>query len=283
MRITYKIIILIMILTFGCGLSQVVSSSVSQYDTNDSNCNTIGSNPGQDSVFVSKNDLKTADFQTSNEKTNGVISNNTKPDWNFWSFVATVVGIVAALGTLWWMIKDSGRENENYLNQLDELKKQNQRADKQIQNQEKELRDASERSSKLNTALKENVADIKDYLTKKDLVIKLTEKKDTIYGTFKSLWNSSFTKAASDVKDGSIVQNQAVMNGIISITTGITTFRDLIPNMSDGCEEACKMCIDDVERLSKKKKKEDISEWLKGMKKHFENLEKEMSSCIDNL
>lgn len=283
MKITYKIIILIMLLTCNCGLSQVVSSSVSQYDTNDSNCNTIGSNLGQDSGFVSKNNLKTADFQTSNEKTNGVISYNTKPDWNFWSFVATVVGIIAALGTLWWMIKDSGRENENFLNQLDELKKQNQRADKQIQNQEKEFRDASERSRNLNTALKENVADIKDYLTKKDLVIKLTEKKDTIYGTFKSLWNSSFTKTASDVKDGTIVQNQAVMNGIISITTGITTFRDLIPNMSDSCEEACKMCIDDVEQLSKKKKKEDISEWLKGMKKHFENLEKEMSSCIDNL
>lgn len=283
MRITYKIIILIMLLACNCGLSQVVSSSVSQYDTNDSNCNTIGSNLGQDSGFVSKNNLKTADFQTSNEKTNGVISYNTKPDWNFWSFVATVVGIIAALGTLWWMIKDSGRENENFLNQLDELKKQNQRADKQIQNQEKEFRVASERSRNLNTALKENVADIKDYLTKKDLVIKLTEKKDTIYGTFKSLWNSSFTKTASDVKDGTIVQNQAVMNGIISITTGITTFRDLIPNMSDSCEEACKMCIDDVEQLSKKKKKEDISEWLKGMKKHFENLEKEMSSCIDNL
>ena len=283
MRITYKIIILIMLLTCNCGLSQVVSSSMSKYDTIDGNCNTNCSNSGQDSGFVSKNNLKTADFQTSNEKTNGVISYNTKPDWNFWSFVATVVGIIAALGTLWWMIKDSGRENENFLNQLDELKKQNQRADKQIQNQEKELRDASERSRNLNTALKENVADIKDYLTKKDLVIKLTEKKDTIYGTFKSLWNSSFTKTASDVKDGTIVQNQAVMNGIISITTGITTFRDLIPNMSDSCEEACKMCIDDVEQLSKKKKKEDISEWLKGMKKHFENLEKEMSSCIDNL
>lgn len=283
MRITYKIIILIMLLTCNCGLSQVVSSSMSKYDTIDGNCNTNCSNSGQDSGFVSQNNLKTADFQTSNEEENGVISYNTKPDWNFWSFIATVIGIIAALGTLWWMIKDSGRENENFLNQLDELKKQNQRADKQIQNQEKELRDASERSRKLNTALKENVADIKDYLTKKDLVIKLTEKKDTIYGTFKSLWNSSFTKTASDVKDGTIVQNQAVMNGIISITTGITTFRDLITNMSDSCEEACKVCIDDVEQLSKKKKNGDISEWLKGMKKHFENLEKEMSSCIDNL
>lgn len=283
MRITCKIIILIMLLTCNCGLSQDVSSSVSQYDTNDSNCNTIGSNSGQDSGFVSKNNLKTADFQTSNEKTNGVISNNTKPDWNFWSFITTIVGIVTAIGTLWWMIINSKRENKNFLNQLDELKKQNQKADKQIQNQEKEYRDASERSRKLNTALKENVTEIKDYLTKNDLMIKLKEKKDGIYGTFKALWNSSLTKSASNVKDGSVVQNPAVMKGIITITKGITAFKDLMPNMSDSCEEACKACIDDIEQLSKKKKKGDISEWLKGMKKHFEDMEKEMSSCIDNL
>lgn len=283
MRITCKIIILIMLLTCNCGLSQDVSSSVSQYDTNDSNCNTIGSNSGQDSGFVSKNNLKTADFQTSNEKTNGVISNNTKPDWNFWSFITTIVGIVTAIGTLWWMIINSKRENKNFLNQLDELKKQNQKADKQIQNQEKEYRDASERSRKLNTALKENVTEIKDYLTKNDLMIKLKEKKDGIYGTFKALWNSSLTKSASNVKDGSVVQNPAVMKGIITITKGITAFKDLMPNMSDSCEEACKACIDDIEQLLKKKKKGDISEWLKGMKKHFEDMEKEMSSCIDNL
>ena len=79
----------------------------------------------------------------------------------------------------------------------------------------------------MNAALKESVEDIKDYLTKKDLVIKLKEKKDVVYGTFVSLWNSSLTKLAANVKDGSIINNQAVMNGIVSITSGITTFKDL--------------------------------------------------------
>lgn len=205
-------------------------------------------------------------------------------NWTLWSFIATVGGILATLITLWWMIHNSKRENLNFSKQLDELKKHNQKADKQLQIQEKEYLEASERSMKLNTSLKENIEDIKEYLTKNDLIIKLTEKKDTIYGTFTSLWNSSFTKSASNVKDGTIVQNNVVMNGIITITTGITTFQDLIPNISADCGETCKLCIYDLEQLSKKRKKgDDISEWLKNLKQHFEKLEKEMSDCINNL
>ena len=281
MRIVYKIMILIVLLIGGRALSQTAQSSMFQSGVNDSVCNF---KTAHDSNGVSCNDLETVILQADlNAEANSVLSDGTKPDWNLCSFIATVVGIVAALGTLFWMIRDSNRENENFLNQLGELKKQNQRADKQLQNQEKELRDASERSRKLNAALKESVEDIKDYLTKKDLVIKLKEKKDVVYGTFVSLWNSSLTKLAANVKDGSIINNQAVMNGIVSITSGITTFKDLIPNISDSCEEACRLCVEDMAQLSKKKKKGDISEWLKGMKKHFEDLEKEMSSCIDNL
>ena len=285
MRIAYRIIVLFMLLTCSRALSQTPASSLmSQYGINDSTSSILCSDTSHASNLVSQNDSKMANFQTDSDRvTKSVISNKTKQDWDFWSFIATIVGIVTAIGTLWWMIKNSKRENKNFLNQLDELKKQNQKADKQIQNQEKEYRDASERSRKLNTALKENVTEIKDYLTKNDLMIKLKEKKDSIYGTFKALWNSSLTKSASNVKDGSIVQNPAVMKGIITITKGITAFRDLMPNVSDSCEEACKACIDDIEQLSKKKKKGDISEWLKGMKKHFEDLEKEMTSCIDNL
>lgn len=284
MRIAYRIIVLFMLLTCSRALSQAPSSSMSQYRINDSTSNILCSDTSHASNFVSRNNSKTANFQTDSDGvTKSVISNKTKQDLDFWSFIITIVGIVTAIGTLWWMIINSKRENKNFLNQLDELKKQNQKADKQILNQEKEYRDASERSRKLNTALKENVAEIKDYLTKNDLMIKLKEKKDGIYGTFKALWNSSLTKSASNVKDGSVVQNPAVMKGIITITKGITAFRDLMPNMSDSCEEACKACIDDIEQLSKKKKKGDITEWLKGMKKHFEDMEKEMSSCIDNL
>lgn len=213
-----------------------------------------------------------------------IVDNIIEYNWTLYSFIATVCGIIAALITLWWMIKNSKRENVNFSKQLDELKKQTEKADQQIQNQEKEYREASDRSIKLNTSLKENVEDIKEYLTKKDLIIKLTEKKDTIYGTFKALWNSSLTKSAASVKDGTIVHNTAVMSGIITITTGITTFKDLLPEISGDFEEACKQCIDDVEQLSKiKKKGEDIAEWLKGVKTHFDDLDKEMSNCINNL
>ncbi len=207
---------------------------------------------------------------------------------SFWATFADVVftflGIIAALVTLWWMIKNSKKEKQQVNQQLTLLEQGNQQAKQQIQNQERALRDSSEKSRKLNASLKENVEKINNYLTQSDLKVKLTEKKDTVNSTFNSLWNSVLRRGGSKLKDGSIINNAAVLNGIITMETGINTFIDLLPIASEKCKVASNICLDDIDYISKKKKKgEDIAQWLQDMKTHFDDLYNEMSNCINNM
>jgi len=68
------------------------------------------------------------------------------------------------------------------------------------------------------------------------------------------------------------------------IESGINTFNDLLPVVSNSCSAAGKICLDDIGLISKKKKKgEDIAQWLQDMNSHFENLNNEMSKCIKNI
>ena len=207
---------------------------------------------------------------------------------SFWATFADVVftflGIIAALGTLWWMIKNSKGEKQQVNQQLSLLEQGNQQAKQQIQNQERALKDSSEKSRKLNASLKESVEKINKYLTQSDLKVKLTEKKDTVNSTFNSLWNSVLRRGGSKLKDGTIINNAAVLNGIITMETGINTFNDLLPVASEKCKAAGKICLDDIDYISKKKKKgEDIAQWLQDMKTHFDDLNNEMSNCINNM
>lgn len=207
---------------------------------------------------------------------------------SFWATFTDVVftffGIIAALWTLWWMIKNSRDEKQQVKQQLSLLEQGNLQAKLQIQNQERALKESSERSRKLNSALKESVEKINKYLTQSDLKVKLTEKKDTVNSTFNSLWNSVLRRGGSKLKDGTIINNAAVLTGIITMETGINTFNDLLPVASDKCKAVGKICLDDIDYISKKKKKgEDIAQWLQDMKTHFDDLYNEMSNCINNM
>lgn len=203
---------------------------------------------------------------------------------NFADLIATILGFLAAIVTLWVMKRNARSESADVQKQIALLKVGNQQAEQQIQNQNRALRDSAEKNRQLNTALKGNVEDIKKYLTQNDLKVKLTEKKDTVISTFTSLWNSVLRHGGSKIKDGSIINNPAVLNGIILIESGINTFNDLLPVASNNCRAAGKVCLDDVELISKKKKKgEDIAQWLQDMKSHFDDLNNEMSNCIKNI
>lgn len=212
-------------------------------------------------------------------------------DWgkrSFWAtfadVIATILGIVAAIVTLVWMHKNSKKEAAKVQQQITLLEERNNHAKQQIQNQEKAIRESNEQSMRLNASIKRNVEDIKKYLTESELKIKLIEKKDTVHKTFVYLWNSSFRHEASKIKDGSIINNQAVLSGVIDIVTAIATFNDLHPSVSEKCVEKGKRCMGDMEYLSKKKKKgEDIAAWLEEIKQHFDELSDEMNNCINGL
>lgn len=213
------------------------------------------------------------------------------PNWGKRSYhatladvIATVLGIVAAIITLIWMHFNSKKESEQVKQQLLLLEQGNNQAKLQIQNQERALKDSTEKSRRLNAALKGNVENINKYLTQSDLKVKLTEKKDTVNSTFNSLWNSVLHRGGSKLKDGTIINNPAVLDGIITMETGINTFIDLLPVASEKCKAAGKICLDDIDYISKKKKKgEDIAQWLQDMKTHFDDLYNEMSICINNI
>ena len=207
---------------------------------------------------------------------------------SFWAtfadVIATILGFVIAVLTLRWMNNNSKVEKQDVKDQIRLLKQGNQQANLQILNQERALKDSAEKSRRLNAALNGSVEDIKKYLTQNDLIVKLTEKKDTVNSTFNSLWNSVLRHGGSKLKDGSIINNSAVLNGIIKMETGINTFNDLLPVESEECKAASKVCLNDIDNVSKKKKKgEDIAQWLRDMKKHFDDLNKEMSNCINNI
>lgn len=198
--------------------------------------------------------------------------------------IATVIGIVAAIITLIWMHCNSKKESEQVKQQLSLLKQGNQQAKQQIQNQERALEDSAENSRKLNASLKESVEKINQYLTQSEIIVKLTEKKDIVNSTFNSLWYSVLRHGGSKLKDGSIINNAAVLDGIIKMETGINTFNDLLPTVSEKCKEAGNVCLNDIDTISKKKKKgDDIAQWLQDMKAHFDKLNNEMSNCINNM
>ena len=213
------------------------------------------------------------------------------PDWSKCSYYATLadviftfLGIIAALATLLWMYNNSKGEKQQVKQQLFLLEQGNNQAKLQIQNQERALKDSAEKSRTLNEARKESVEDIKKYLTQSDLKVKLTEKKDTVNSTFNSLWNSVLRHGGSMLKDGSIINNSAVLNGIITMETCINTFNDLLPIESEKCEAAGRICLNDIDCISKKKKQgDDIAQWLKDMKNHFDDLNNEMSNCINSI
>lgn len=242
-----------------------------------------------DSVFydTTYNDVETeAEQSNTNDK-----EEINQPDWgkrSFWAtfadVIATVLGIFAALITLLWMHRNSQKDNVNVQKEIKLLEDGNDRAKQQIIVQERALKKSADQSRKLNSALKSNVEDIKKYLTQSDLKVKLIEKKDTIYSTFSYLYNSSFVQEASKIKDGSIIRNQAVLQGVITIVTDITTFKDLHPTLSSNYDIYSQRCLDDMEQLSKKKQKGfDLVRWLKETKIHFEELKQEMESCIGSL
>lgn len=198
--------------------------------------------------------------------------------------IATILGIVAAIVTLIWMHCNSNKERKQVKQQLLLLKQGNNQAKRQIQNQEMALKISTDNNRRLNEALKESVEDIKNYLTQSDLKVKLTEKKDIVNSTFNSLWNSVIRHGGSKLKDGSIINNSAVLDGIIKMESGINTFNDLLPVASDNCKFAGEVCLHDIDNISKKKNRgEDIAQWLIDMKKHFDDLNKEMSNCINNI
>ena len=242
-----------------------------------------------DSVFydTTYNDVETeAEQSNTNDK-----EEINQPDWgkrSFWAtfadVIATVLGIFAALITLLWMHRNSQKDNVNVQKEIKLLEDGNDRAKQQIIVQERALKKSADQSRELNSALKSNVEDIKKYLTQSDLKVKLIEKKDTIYSTFSYLYNSSFVQEASKIKDGSIIRNQAVLQGVITIVTDITTFKDLHPTLSSNYDIYSQRCLDDMEQLSKKKQKGiDLVRWLKETKIHFEELKQEMESCIGSL
>lgn len=265
-------------------LQSPVKATEATLDTTGDTAITIDSSNLVDSTGDTAS-ITNADAENENQ------DNDKSKDWgeltyrvNFADLIATVLGFLAAIVTLLVMRCTAKRESDDVQQQISLLKESNQQAEQQIQNQNRALKDSAEKSRKLNAALKGNVEDIKKYLTQSDLKVKLTEKEDSVISTFTSLWNSVLRHGGSKIKDGSIINNPAVLNGIIMIESGINTFNDLLPVASNSCSAAGKICLDDIGLISKKKKKgEDIAQWLQDMKSHFEDLNNEMSKCIKNI
>lgn len=133
-----------------------------------------------DSVIKVENDSakisdSISDTTSQNQK---LLTQEKTTNWgkrSFWATITDVVftflGIIAALLTLWWMIKNSKEEKQQVKQQLTLLEHGNQQAKQQIQNQELALIDSSEKSRKLNASLTESVEKINNYLTQSDLKV----------------------------------------------------------------------------------------------------------------
>lgn len=203
---------------------------------------------------------------------------------NLYGLIATILGILTALGTLIWMHCNSKKENSKVQKQIELLEQNNKQSKEQIENQKQTLENSSEQSKKLNAALTESVNEINQYLTKSELKTKLIEKKDTVQNTFSYLWNSCFLNDTAQMIEGTLIKNQAVLNGLISIVNEIASFNDLHPRITKECVEKGTRCTKDLEELTTKKMKGyDPAAWLQSSKQHFTELEQEMTNCINNL
>ena len=208
----------------------------------------------------------------------GTLDQATK--WNRNTFWATFFGIILTLATIIAMIVIHKKQSKDTKDEIKQLENQNKNATTLIRNQEKSFRNESRRSYNLNKSLENNVSDIKRYMMDKDLVIKIKEKKSSIYNTFMFISSTSFS--GSELKKGTLLKNHdAMLNAAIEIIKNISIIGELLPEQSDSFIRFADLCREDMESLSEEQ--EDVILWITDAKSHFTQLDNELDVLINNL
>lgn len=206
--------------------------------------------------------------------------NNNETNWNRRSCIATICGGLLTLITIFVMIIIHIKQTKGTDKQIKALHKQNLNTIRLIKNQERASHDAMIRSNNLNSSLQKNVSDIKHYMMDKDLVIKITERKASIYKTFMFISGTSFT--GSELKKGTLLQNHdAILDATIKMSRDIEIVGDLLPDKTQTFITLAQSCQDDLTSLSYNHK--DVIQWIKDTQNHFSQFDSELDVLIDNI
>lgn len=205
---------------------------------------------------------------------------NNETNWNKRSYMATICGGLLTLITIFVMIYIHNKQTKGTDKQIKALQKQNLNTIRLIKNQERASHDAMIRSNNLNSSLQRNVSDIKHYMMDKDLVIKITERKASIYKTFMFISGTSFT--GSELKKGTLLQNHdAILDATIKMSRDIEIIGDLLPEKTETFSNLAQSCQDDLTSLSYNHK--DVIQWIKDTQTHFSQLDGELNVLIENI
>lgn len=205
-------------------------------------------------------------------------------NWNERSFWATIGGIIGTLITIIIMICFNKGQHKDTMKTIGLLEQQNDQTKTQIENQKTALNDSVVKNNNILAAMNTHVQEIKNYTMNKDVVLRLVEKKESVFNSYMHLWESFFKKNIPSIIDGTILKNATVFNAVLAIDIDITTITDLLPKNTDEFKSLSQTCRDDLMMLSKKRRKgENTSEWLKESKKHFEDFNNLLGVVIDNM